>query len=130
MLGYRESIPALERALEENSSSIHDGVQSAETDFAKSLVSRWDEKRRAAGPVLSQKSDVQMLEVLRSLCDAYSRNERRLIEALELTAFDIGKELNRRGGMKEMLRVFNMLQGRPGSRTLEMHWNGIGDWMG
>jgi signal recognition particle receptor subunit beta len=82
---------------------------------------------QAAVPLESD-SDQEMLDVLRQLCDAYVVNDRAAITRLEPLATQIGKDLNRRGGLKEMRRVFAQLGGRRGSRTLEMHWGGIGDW--
>jgi len=130
LLGYPESLPALVKALDKDSSSIRSGLQAAGTDFAKALITKWEEKRRATQPTASLMSDSEMLKVLRSLCDAYSQNDRSQVESLEITATEIGQELNRRGGKNEMLRLFKMLDARPGLRTLEMHWDGIGDWMG
>ena len=68
------------------------------------------------------------IEVLRQLCDAYAENDKARIVELEPLATKIGEDLDRRGGLDEMRRIFEQLGGRPGSRTLEMHWNGIGDW--
>lgn len=68
------------------------------------------------------------LEVLLQLCDAYAENDKDRIARLEPLATQIGEDLNRRGGLKEMRRMFDQLGGRRGSRTLEMHWSGIGDW--
>lgn len=75
-------------------------------------------------------TDEQMVNVLRGLCMAYMMNDRAKIFSLEPLAREIGEELNRRGGTQEMLRVFNKLGPIPGRRTLEMHWNNIGDWRG
>ena len=69
-------------------------------------------------------------KVLRQLCGAYAQNDRDTIEQLEPKARLIGEELDRRGGLEEMRRMFDQLRGMQGSRTLEMHWNGIGDWRG
>jgi hypothetical protein len=74
--------------------------------------------------------DQEMLDVLRSLCEAYAANDTAEIARLEPLATQIGEELNRRGSLREMQRVFELLGGRRGSRTLEMHWGGIGDWRG
>jgi hypothetical protein len=104
----------------------------AQTPQAKTSESLRD--RRAVEPLAatqpspSKMSDSEMLRVLLSLCEAYSKNDQPRIESLEITASEIGAELNRRGGMQEMIRLFKMLKGRPGARTLEMHWGGIGDW--
>jgi hypothetical protein len=71
-----------------------------------------------------------MLRVLSDLCDAYAANDRAAIVRLEPQATAIGEALDERGGYHEMLRVFEKLGDRRGSRTLEMHWGGIGDWQG
>ncbi|MGH2740166.1 MAG: hypothetical protein ACRDH6_06765 [Actinomycetota bacterium] len=75
-------------------------------------------------------SDEYVLRNLRELCDAYVQDDRKRIEDLEQMATAIGKDLNRRGGIEEMRRIFYMLGSIPGARTLEMHWGGIGEWMG
>lgn len=75
-------------------------------------------------------TDQEMLDALRQLCWSYMVNDIVRIFALEPVARDIGEELNRRGRIREMRRVFNQLGAIPGRRTLEMHWNGIGDWRG
>ena len=72
----------------------------------------------------------EMITTLRKLCAAYMRNDKATIQLLEPRATEIGHELDRKGGFKEMQRVFNKLGGIPGSRTLEMHWDGIGEWSG
>ena len=43
---------------------------------------------------------------------------------------EIGEELNRRGGISEMQRIFNEIPPMQGKRTVEMQWGGIGDWQG
>jgi hypothetical protein len=72
----------------------------------------------------------EMLEILGALCQAYAANDRAAVAKLEPVASAIGEDLNRRGGIAEMRRIFGALGGRPGARTLEMHWHGIGDWLG
>lgn len=95
-----------------------------------------------------------MLKVLRSICKAYTDNDRIVYLQLEPVVTEIGEQLCHPGGRKEMLRVFDLVtcaggpvssglktvgrvtfdptdQGRiPGSRTLQMHWSGIGGWLG
>lgn len=75
-------------------------------------------------------SDSEMCAVLRMLCDAYSANQRGTIDDLEPIATQIGETLYERGRITEMLRIFEMIGSRPGRRTLEMHWGGIGSWCG
>lgn len=74
-------------------------------------------------------NDNEMLHVLKNLCDAYTNND-PVYKELEPAATEIGKQLNERGGIEEMRRIFGQLGGMPGARTLEMHWDGIGDWRG
>jgi HEAT repeat protein len=75
-------------------------------------------------------SDREMVESLASLCRAYAEDAPEVIDALEPLATAIGRRLNERGGIREMRRVFAMLHDERGTRTLDMHWDGIGDWRG
>jgi hypothetical protein len=43
---------------------------------------------------------------------------------------EIGRALDRNGGIQEMRRVFNMVPSMRGERTVEMQWDGIGEWRG
>jgi len=70
------------------------------------------------------------LSILKQLCGAYTRNDFAQIQRLEPLATEIGRELDRQGGITEMRRVYSSLGGIPGTRTLDMHWDGIGDWRG
>jgi HEAT repeat protein len=74
--------------------------------------------------------DHKMLDILIQLCDAYVSSNAAEISKLEPLAAQIGKTLHARGGLNEMRRLYEQLGERKGSRTLEMHWNGIGDWRG
>jgi len=74
-------------------------------------------------------NDHEMLSILKKLCNAYAQNEPTYKE-LEPIATKIGEQLNEHGGIKEMRRIFDKLGGIRGARTLEMHWDGIGDWRG
>ncbi len=75
-------------------------------------------------------SDTQMLDTLTRLCNAYAADDSAEVARLEPVASRIGEELNRRGGVPEMRRMWNRLGNIRGSRTLDMHWDGIGDWRG
>lgn len=75
-------------------------------------------------------TDQQMLDVLRRLCNAYTQNNTAVISRLEPLATQIGEELNRRGGIEEMRRMWDQLGNMRGARTLDGHWDGIGDWRG
>lgn len=48
-------------------------------------------------------------------------------EIREVAIRKIGEELNKRGGKQLMLQMFKRVQG---TRSLEMIWDGIGDWRG
>ena len=120
---------ALRDALDRHGQCVKDGLQQADTNFAKSLIREWDAKRRAAGPPIESMTDPQMIRILGALCTAYHTNNPQDIRRLEPTAIDIAEELSRRGGEEEMLRVFGLLGGMPGSRSLEIHWHGIGGWL-
>ena len=79
---------------------------------------------------VSPRNDTEMLKSLVQLCDAYAANDQAAIARLEPTARAIAEDLNRRGGIEAMRAIWNRLGGRRGARTLEMHWDGIGDWRG
>src|SRR3990172_3668066 len=74
--------------------------------------------------------DSELLTDLRRLCQAYIDGNESTIARLERKATEIGQELNRIGGIAEMRRVFEKLKGQTGARTLESHWDGIGEWRG
>jgi len=130
LLAVDETRDALRSALDHYGRCVKEGLEQANTDFAKSVAYEWDIKRRAAGPPIGSMTDSQMVDILKALCRAYDTSNTSEIRRLELLAIDIGEELNRRGGEKEMLRIFNSLGAIPGSRTLEMRWHGIGGWLG
>lgn len=130
LLGLQEMEAPLRAALEKYGSSISSGLKDADTEFSRSIISQWVSKRKAAGPNVERMTYQEMLTILQKLCEAYTTNDRTEIENLEPLATDIGKELNRRGGLEEMVRVFKELNSIRGSRTLEMLWGGIGNWQG
>lgn len=130
LLGFQEMEAPLQSAIEKYGSSISDGLKAADTEFARSLISQWDSKRKTAEPNVERMTYQEILTILQKLCEAYVTNDRTEIENLEPLATDIGKELNRRGRLEEMVRVFKQLNSIRGSRTLEMLWGGIGDWQG
>lgn len=74
--------------------------------------------------------DREMVSVLTKLSQAYAEDDMAAIQQLELQATKIGQELDRRGGIQEMRRVFGLVPAMRGKRTLEMHWGGVGDWRG
>lgn len=75
-------------------------------------------------------TDADILSILRQLCVAYAENDTATIARLEPVATRIGEDLHNRGGLSEMRRVWVQLGNIRGSRTLDMHWHGIGDWRG
>ena len=75
-------------------------------------------------------TDQQMVATLTQLCQAYAANDRSAISRLEPEATRIGQELHERGGIAAMRRVYKLIPDMRGKRTLEMHWSGIGDWLG
>jgi len=75
-------------------------------------------------------NEEKMIETLERLCKAYALNDRQEINSLEPIATQIGKALDLYGGIKEMRRIYNQIPIQQGKRTLDMHWNGIGEWRG
>lgn len=75
-------------------------------------------------------TDNEMIGTLKQLCQAYADNDTSLISRLEPEATRIGEELDARGGIDEMRRVYGLIPDMRGKRTLEMHWDGIGHWLG
>lgn len=75
-------------------------------------------------------TDEQMIGVLTQVCQAYAENDRSAISRLEPEATRIGRDLDGRGGIAEMRRIYKRIPDMRGKRTLEMHWGGIGDWLG
>lgn len=82
---------------------------------------------------VSHYDEARMLSTLRQLCKVYttaSSSDDTEIQRLEPIATAIGERLNNTGGIAEMRRILNLLENIRGTRTLDMHWNGIGDWRG
>jgi HEAT repeat protein len=69
-------------------------------------------------------TDQEMIIALKRYCSASGRSE---IAELDPLAMAIGEVLNDRGGFNEMRRIFNQAGG---TRRLDMHWGGIGQWLG
>lgn len=115
------AIKPLEGALTARS---YDLRVNAQTALQKITGKKYEEK-----PIIVM-TEGEMVTKLRDLCAAYMEDNRSAIGNLEPIATKIGKELDRRGGLREMRRIFKKIEGSPGSRTLEMHWNRIGEWMG
>lgn len=61
--------------------------------------------------------------------DAHDREYSDMEEEFEIrkvAIMEIGEELNRRGGIELMRSIFKQV---PGTRSLELLWGGIGEWM-
>ncbi len=74
--------------------------------------------------------DSEMVNLLVRLCNAYAASDSDTIRALEPEATRVGQILHERGGIREMRRVFRQVPSINGKATLEMHWDGVGDWRG
>ena len=88
-----------------------------------------DHEKLHKAEALQKEQDQKMINCLKELCSAYAADDPSY-HHLELEATRIGEELDAQGGIAAMRRVFAHVQGSPGSRTLEMHWSGIGNWRG
>ncbi len=66
---------------------------------------------------------------LRRIAARWASNEDSYAE-LDLPARAIGEEFFRRGGMAAMRGAHAALGAVRGARTLDMVWDGIGDWRG
>jgi hypothetical protein len=112
-------------------------VETPEGSFGRDIQGIYEEsgsRPASAGPggppVSAPLSSSEWFEALADLCRAYQQNDRAAINRLEPVATAIGQELNRLGGKRAMLAMWESLENRPGSRTLDMHWSGIGEWQG
>jgi hypothetical protein len=75
-------------------------------------------------------NETDHVETLVRLCQAYADNDTAAIARLEPEATRIGRELHKQHGIEAMRRVYSQVPDMPGKRTLEMHWDGIGNWRG
>jgi len=112
-------------------------VETPEGNFGRDLQGIYTEPGRrpiVRGPdqafASKPMSDSMMFKSLADLCYAYQQNDRSEISRLEPVATIIGQELNRRGGIRAMREMWERLGNRPGARTLDMHWDAIGEWRG
>jgi hypothetical protein len=139
-IGDLKAVPLLKRKLDHgdfdaysSKDRILEFVARFDSDVRKRIeeLAREEEEKLAKAKVeVASYDEVTMLTVLRKLCKAYAKNDTAAYKELEPLATAIGQELNRRGGLKEMLRMFNQFKGMRGSCTLEMHWGDIGEWRG
>lgn len=88
-----------------------------------------EQENERKADALQKEQDQKMIDFLKRLCSAYATDDPSYHQ-LELEATRIGEQLDAQGGIAAMRRVFAHVQGSPGSRTLEMHWSGIGEWRG
>lgn len=101
-----------------------------EQDVSMSLIDQPSAPHGIAQAPERVAADGSALSTLIALCRAYASNDEAAIARLEPMATRIGEDLNRRGGIEEMRRVFSKIPPMQGKRTLEMHWGGIGEWRG
>ena len=76
----------------------------------------------------SECSDEDLLGILHRTCHAYEMNYDWQIKYLKDQTIAVGKELNKRGGRDEMMRLYNRIAYRPGKKFLATLWKGVGDW--
>jgi HEAT repeat protein len=142
LLGTEQMAEPLRAALDKHGASISKGLAKSGTRFAASVIAEWQAQREAlkarskaarvaaiTGSDVKSMTEVDMVLVLEELCRAWTDDDKVAIQTLEPLATEIGEELHRRGGFDKMLEVFYLLGWRPGRRTLEMHWSGIGEWL-
>jgi len=135
--------PALTKALDADPEGIRKALLRAHTDWASTVVKEWSLGFEKAMPDLAGMPVSEMVDILRQLCHAWTtqsaaQHSDKVLAAkasadmrrLEPIARWIGEELSRRGGIDEMRRVFSLVGSRPGARTLDMFWSGIGSWQG
>ena len=72
--------------------------------------------------------DPDIIHALQELCVAYAQNDTAKIRQLEPQVKEMGQALHERNGITEMRNYFEVVLDKPGARTLEMCWGGIGDW--
>ena len=106
--------------LKEKSLSFLEKINTTEAQNAVSKVHFNDITRNM--------TENEMIEKLSELINAYHDTNTVIIEELEPICKNIGKELNRRGGIDSMRNVFYKLPQVAGLSTLEMLWGGIGTW--
>jgi hypothetical protein len=143
--GDRRAVPVLKKLLSEQSSVVDAyGYRPMVEQFIASFDSEMRQQIEAAAHAEEQQieaarrevanyGDAQLLAVLRDLCSVYvsaSSADDPEVKRLEPIATAIGERLNDSGGIKEMRRMFNAVGDVRGSRTLDMHWSGIGEWRG
>ena len=127
-LGIDGTVEPLLKALD-GDPNVLSGLKDARTVFAQSILKTFDERRKASAPNFETMSEEDMLKIMQSFASAYLRDDKKTRDQLELTAKDIGAELNRRGGEAAMQKMIQNFQG-PAVRHIDLIWNGIGSWQG
>ncbi len=137
-----DAVGLLSAAVEDKNADVRKGA--AEALGRLGILKEDEVSRITSQPFVKTMTEEEMLDVLKELCRAYA-NERAAdtgliivgskyakssTKELESLAMCIAHELNLRGGVQEMRRLWNKLEGKRGSRTLDMLWDGIGDWRG
>lgn len=105
---------------------VEEGVRARDPEGGEAFIAAVRARKKPAG--LESTSIEELIRRLRTICDRWAANETSAM--LDAEARGIGAELNRRGGMAEMRAAHRALGPIRGARTLDMTWNGIGDWMG
>lgn len=124
----------LAAATEKNGEYVRKGIEWAGWERSSPFVERMlrmidaSTDKRKAELELTGKSKDALVAMLREICGRYAANETG--QELGLPAVAIGEELYRRGGISAMQEAHSALHGMHGSRTLDMVWNGIGEWRG
>ncbi len=82
-------------------------------------------------PDITERDTSQLIVEIRNLAEKINNwkfeDSKEALQVLNNNAHQIGKELNRRGGKRLMLQVF---QAAGSHRTIESAWDGIGEWRG
>lgn len=75
-------------------------------------------------------SDDEKLDTLRQFCHAYGTKDFSNFDPVTMDGVvrSIGDILNARGGIEEMRRFVDQLGSVAGIRSLELNWDGIGEW--
>jgi HEAT repeat protein len=108
---------------------VRNGLESAGTSFAWSVLKTFDDQRKSAGPTVARMTEADMLKIMQAFAAAYLADDHRTRDRLEDTVKDIGEELHRRGGEAKMREILQHFDGSA-SRHIERVWSGIGGWLG
>ena len=101
------------------------GVDSEMMELSKSGVLGTEEAMKAF-----RMSDDEKLTALRQFCHAYGTEDFTNFDVVTMdkVVHSIGQILNERGGVEEMRRLFDQLGSVAGIRSLDLRWDGIGEW--